>query len=98
MPEAPPHRPGHVGHTPQEVGPALERARRLGALTATVARFEPQAFASQAFEVPVVGRRAGFSSTLAQIDQFALRRRLVSPVEPLPIEFRDGFYPEFSQR
>lgn len=93
MPEAPPNRPGHVGHTPQPVE-ALLRASRLAGLTSSNvprrAAAHASTIASQTFPQPQRFRQRSLTSVLLSIDTLARRRGHVADRQPHPAEFREA--------
>lgn len=93
MPEAPPNRPGHVGHTPQEVEGLLRASRLAGLTSANVPRIAAEraaTLASQTFPQPQRFRQRSLTSVLLSIDQLARRRGHVAERMPHPAEFREA--------
>jgi hypothetical protein len=86
--EAPPWRPGHVGHSPQRLVSAIIAARNEGILTDPVALAMPVEFAMQNFGRPQQFERESHVGTLLRLEDF--RRRSSLPFAPRgPMDFRD---------
>lgn len=92
MPEAPPDRPGHVGHTPQYIDAALREARLEGIFSSVVPRVLPgrHVYASQEFQQPQRFRRRSLFTVLASIDVLARNKRRIGHLQPWPEEQRAG--------
>lgn len=86
--EAPPWRPGHVGHTPQSLVSALIQARVEGILSDPVATAMPVEYAMQNFGQPQEFNRPTHVETLLSLEDFARRSQL--PFTPRgPMSFRE---------
>jgi len=94
MPEAPPHRPGHVGHTPQDVPELRNEPRLLGILSSSLIRGAielARPMAAQAFPRLASPRAVPTTVTMLQVER---HRQLLSKRQPWPAEFREGFRAE----
>jgi len=85
-----------AGHTPQRVAETIGRRRREALLGATVPGVlaRGHSLTSSSLSQPQHFRRPSILATLAAIDAFAFRGRLVGVREPWPLEFRVVFPPE----
>lgn len=89
--EAPPHRPGHVGHTPQPVAAIRNEARVLGILSSSLVRGAielARPIAMQAFPRLASPRAVPTTVTMLQLER---HRQLLSERQPWPVAFREGF-------
>jgi hypothetical protein len=86
--DAPPWRPGHVGHTPQAPNRALINARVEGILSSATALAMPVEFAMQNFGQPQAFERPSHVETLLALEDFSRRSRLKF-VPRGPMQFRD---------
>lgn len=88
--EAPPHRPGHAGFTPQPIGPRVQASRGAGVLTSTAIRAfgELRAYVGQVLPRLQAPEREHTVLTMLQVDQAA---RGLSEAQPWPFDFRDGY-------
>jgi hypothetical protein len=96
--EAPPHRPGHVGHTPQPVPEMRSDARLLGVFSSSLVRAGlalARPIAAQALPRLQVARRAPTTVTMLQVER---HRRLLTERQPWPLVFREGFRPPTAPR
>lgn len=96
--EAPPHRPGHVGHTPQPVQPAIVGARLQGIFGSSLVRAlatlrRPTAL--QAFPRLQSPREESTVLTMLRLERY---RQTMSERQPWPVAFREGFRSETAPR
>jgi hypothetical protein len=98
MPVAPPESPGHVGHTPQHVGEALQRSRLRGVETSGVVAAMVDAaqplvrFFMGAMPNPQRYGRVSTVHTLAAADEFARREKQLAPWLAEPVSKWPGAY------
>lgn len=95
--EAPPNRPGHVGHTPQPVADMLGDSRLAGVLTSALlnAAADTHDYAMQAF--PRLQAPEKLNTLLVSI-QVERTRQTLSRLQPWPAEFEPGFAPSLQVR
>ncbi len=89
--EAPPHRPGHVGSTPQPVPRMRNEPRIAGILSSSLVRALSglsRPIASQAFPRLQSPRTVPTTVTMLQLER---HRRLLTEMQPWPVVFREGF-------
>lgn len=78
--EAPPHSPGHVGHTPQHVDVMLRRARARGVESSGVlAHYQPVDYAAQEFPGRQIFSALSRVSVLLRLEDY---RRRLTPRQP----------------
>jgi hypothetical protein len=93
MAEAPPNRPGHVGHTPQDVVGMLRRSRLAGLETTNVPAqlaARGQTIAGQQFRQLQRFSRGSSMEALARVVDYSRRVRL-GGVDPAPLDFLAGY-------
>lgn len=92
--EAPPHRPGHVGHTPQRVPEMRIADRVLGILSSSLVRGAielARPMAAQAFPRLASPRAVSTTVTMLRVER---HRQLRSRNQPWPSDFVEGFRAE----
>lgn len=87
MPEAPEHRPGHVGHTPQPVSMMLRAARARAIVGTVLARVMPQEYVMAPYRSPQNLAKPNHIRTLLQLEDAA---RGSDVRQPNPLDFRAG--------
>lgn len=92
--EAPPHRPGHVGHTPQPVHERRVSDRVLGILSSSLVHGAielARPMAAQAFPRLASPRAVPTTVTMLAVER---HRMLRTRRQPWPGDFREGFRAE----